>query len=175
MLLTLDLATRICGWTCGEPAAISFTFGEKTFPPTGEDLGLFLVNYDQWLRSGIIARKVTEVCYEAPIMMGKGKTQLIILRKLYGIGSHTEFVCSQLGIECTEANVTSVKKFTTNNGRADKPEMLAAIRQLGYDAKGFDEADAIAVRLFALHHKYPALVAKMKLDLGPLGAVARMS
>lgn len=166
MLLTLDLSSQV-GWTLGLPANRNFLFDTYVLPKTGADLGRFAKEFDLFLRGMIQENQVQTCCFESPIL--PVETQLIILRKLYGLAWHVEYICKELQVECFEANLTSVKKFVTGNGRAKKQEMLDAIQRYGYEAKTFDEADAIGVRLYTLAQRFPELGAEFKLDLGLLG------
>lgn len=47
---------------------------------------------------------------------------------------------------------SSLKKFATGNGRAKKPEMVAAVRdRLGFEVRKHDEADAVWIAVAAGH------------------------
>jgi hypothetical protein len=168
MLLTLDLATKI-GFSFGEPEDKAFSSGVHRLPSTGEDIAAFIQAFDDWLSERLC--DVTLCVFEQPIL--PKITQLIILRKLYGQSAHLLWRCSQSGIRCEGVNVQTIKSFMgirRNRGIDQKAEMIAAVRRYGYDVLSDDEADAIALRLWALHTMFPATRCSFSLDLGELGA-----
>jgi Holliday junction resolvasome RuvABC endonuclease subunit len=151
-MLTLDLSTHI-GWSCGPVHDAQPQFGHHDLPKTGPDLGLFIWHYDKWLRRMLAEHSPDVLVFEQPVL-NRQKTQLLILRKLYGLASHTEFVCRG---KCAvrEANNQSVKAWWTGNGRADKNDMVAVAVANGFKVQTPDEADALAVRFFAIERLYP--------------------
>lgn len=54
------------------------------------------------------------------------------------------------GIPYVEIPPTSLKRFATGNGNADKDRMLEAAKQLGATPRNHDEADAFHLRRMAL-------------------------
>lgn len=168
MLLTLDLATNL-GWTLGPETDPAFRHGSHRLPSTGEDIGAFATAYDLWLRERLFGG-VDYVVFEAPVL--PRETSLATVRKLSGLAWHTEFRCTMMNIRCEEASNTSVKKFVAGHGFAKKNDMLAAIRARGYEVADHDEADAIAVRLYTIHQRFPKAAACLNLDMGALGVAA---
>lgn len=168
MLLTLDLAT-VLGWTKGAVEDTKFKSGYFRLPSTKNDIGAFAIAYDDWLNFNIDG--VTDLVFEAPIL--PRKTQLATIRKLYGLCYHTELLCTKMGIKCYEANLSSVKKTIGGHGRADKDDMVAAVRGYGYDVKENNEADAIAVRLYTIMTRHQELAADFGLTLGLLGTAPK--
>lgn len=74
--------------------------------------------------------------------------------KVHGAWSAVDRALARLGLEVTEnITPTSVKKLVTGSGKAEKPEVAAAVRKLlrlpdDYVFKaGYDDADACAVIL----------------------------
>lgn len=165
-ILTLDLATRT-GWCCGSPDE-SPRYGTKVLPSTGEDIGRFAAAYNEWLLDMIALENPGLVVFEAPILAGK--TNLTTARKLTGLAWHTEFVCNLRQIRCAEHHLQQVKKFFTGNGRADKDDMVAAARRLGFDPKDDNAADAIGLWCCTVHERAPQHAARFK--LGALGGRA---
>ena len=51
-------------------------------------------------------------------------------------------------VVCTNVPSTSIKKYWTGSGRADKELMLATAREHYPDCGGHDEADALAILHF---------------------------
>lgn len=165
-LVTLDLSSHV-GWTIG-PADGAFRSGTEHLPQTGDNVGLFAQAYNIWLEAMLDG--VDMLVFEAPIL--HNKSGLKSVRKLTGLAWHTEFLCSLRGVTVLEAANTSVKKFITGYGGAKKPEVLEAVRRYGYDIDDFDEADAIALRLYTIARKFPNLAERFGLQLGQLGASA---
>lgn len=147
-LLCLDLATSL-GWCAGDLDARP-VFGTHRLPSTGQDVGRFLVAYDEWLRDCITLHDPARVVFEAPIIWS-GKTAKDTARKLFGLASHTEFVCTQRSVRCSEGNLASVKKHLTGHGRASKDEMIAAARARGFDIRTEHEADAFGLFVYSAH------------------------
>lgn len=73
------------------------------------------------------------------------------IRKLSELRGILLEVCDELGLQEPEfVHVSALKKFATGNGRATKPEMMAACRNnYRFEPASHDEADA-----FLLFHYY---------------------
>lgn len=168
MLLSLDLATNL-GWSLGDVASRDFAFGSHRLPSTADDIATFAWAFNDWLVPKL--EGVTLCVFESPIL--PRQTSMTTVRKLSGLAWHVEFRCMERGIEVCECQIQSIKKYFAGSGRAKKPDMIRAAKALGYNVKNDDEADAIAVRLYTIEQRFPALQGKFSLDLGPLGAVAR--
>lgn len=72
-------------------------------------------------------------------MIRQGEVRGVILRELF-----------TLAVPFVEVTPSSVKRFATGRGNADKAAMIAAARQLGADPANDDEADAFHLRRFGL-------------------------
>lgn len=150
-MLCLDLATTT-GWACApvDVASVSeIRHGTKTMPKTGDDIGRFLFDYDEWLNAMIDVEDPAIIVYEAPIL-SSGKTTPATARKLMGLGSHTEFVCESRGVMVREINLATVKKSFAGHGHADKEQMVAAAERAGFVVKDDNDADACALWATAL-------------------------
>jgi hypothetical protein len=167
-LLTLDLATRI-GWTRGPATDRAFESGSYRLPSTGDDLGLFLASFRQWLER--VLPGVHTCVFEAPIL--PRQTMLSTARKLYSQAAFLELACLDQRVRCLEANNSTIKSFMGVAGCKGKEPMMAAVRAYGYDFEDHDQADAIALRLFAVHKLFPDTRGEFNTDLGPLGAATR--
>ena len=174
MLLTLDLSSRNIGWTYGEALDEDFSSGAQPFESTGEDIGAFGYLLHGWLVERLIG--VTVCVFEAPIFH-QAKASLPIMRKLYGAAFYLETLCTMRKIKCFEANVQDLKTFmgvSRARGVNQKREMVTAVERYGYQPASDDEADAIAIRLYYLHQRYPEHRARFGLELGALSAAATM-
>ena len=56
-------------------------------------------------------------------------------------------VCDKMRIPCRGINVTSIKKFITGKGNANKEEMIKAMNEQGFKVEDDNEADALGVLL----------------------------
>lgn len=165
-ILALDLGTAV-GWACGAPDGEP-TYGTKILPSTGEDIGRFAEAFNEWLIDMLTLEEPGLVVFEAPVLTGR--TSLAAARKLYGLAWHTEFGCRLRQVQCLEHHLQSVKKFFAGNGRAEKQDMMAAARRLGWEPKSFDAADALGLWACAVHQRAPQHAARFK--LGALGGRA---
>lgn len=160
MLLTLDLASNV-GWTLGAPADKRFKYESVRF--SGVQLAC---QFARWLDQTLL--EVDLCVFEAPIL--PRHTSAPAIRLLHGMAWHVELVCSDQRIECWEVSPTSVKKFVAGSGRADKLEVMREVRRRGYDVANHDAADAVALRLYVLHERFPELRDRFRLGMGTLGA-----
>jgi hypothetical protein len=169
-LLTLDLSSRNCGWTCGEPYDERFAYGSQPFLSTGDDIGAFGERLHRWLMSAL--KGVDCCCFEAPILWA-GRASLPVLRKLYGAAYHVETVCKMRRIRCFEADNLAVKRFIgIPRGGDPKKAMIQCIRRYGYEPADADAADAIGIRLYVIARMFPEAAKAFGLELGLLGAAA---
>lgn len=164
-LLTLDLATRI-GWTRGPPRDRGFRSGFHQLPRTGQELGPFLAAFRDWLDRTLPG--VSMVVFESPIL--PRTTSLATARKLYAQAAYLELACFDRRTRCLEANNMTVKAFLGVAGIKGKEATVRAVHAYGYSCENDDEADAIAIRLYAVHRLYPEARGAFHTDLGPLGA-----
>lgn len=58
--------------------------------------------------------------------------------------------CEEFKIPYEGVPVGTIKKFATGKGNAGKPEMVAAVRKMGYAPADDNEADAIAMMMLKL-------------------------
>ncbi|MER2263524.1 crossover junction endodeoxyribonuclease RuvC [Methylobacterium oxalidis] len=158
-ILALDLATRI-GWACGAPDEEP-VYGSHTLPSASASLGRFGDAYDQWLLDRLDFFRPGLVIFEAPFVSGTGNANTA--RKLMGLCWQTEIACYRRETQCLEHGNTSLKKFFTGNGRAEKADMMAACRRLGWNPKDDNAADALALWANAVHVKAPRHAARFQL------------
>jgi len=58
--------------------------------------------------------------------------------------------CEENGLAYQGVPVGTIKRFTTGKGNADKAAVIAALRELGFSPTDDNEADALAILLWAL-------------------------
>lgn len=156
MLLGLDPGSQRMGWCVGNGEEIPEA-GAWRFDQAGDDLGLMLRQLHQCLQPMLLTYGVKSVCYEKPILMRHDT--LGRLRKTLSLGGHIEWVCDDLGIECSEVKIQDVKRELAGKAFAEKDAMVKAAQQLGVSlptakADGReDAADALGVWLLLLRNR----------------------
>jgi Holliday junction resolvasome RuvABC endonuclease subunit len=144
-ILSLDLGT-ITGWACALPGAEP-AHGHIRLPHDRGD-GAFFSAFRRFLLDHITVHAPRLIVYEAPLITA-GMTSVQTVFRLFGLAAHTVEIANIREVRCERANNASVKKFVTDNGRAKKPEVMNAIRARGWFPDDENEADALAVMLWA--------------------------
>lgn len=166
-ILALDLATH-CGFAFNPPGEEP-EFGTEVLPSTGKAVGPFVAAYDKWLRGMLDVQKPALVIYESPSLFAKTTPDTVI--KLNGLATHTEWVCYRKGLTVRSANPSSLKKFFAGHGKATKDDMKAEARRRGWKVSDDNQADACAVRAWAIYC-YAAPEFASRMPFGLLGAAA---
>jgi len=60
--------------------------------------------------------------------------------------------CEDIGLPYQGVPVGTIKQFITGKGNSDKATVMAAVRSRGYSVKDDNEADAVAILLWAISH-----------------------
>lgn len=84
------------------------------------------------------------VVYERPFGRGMDAT-----RCGWGIAGIVEAVATAHGWPVTDTDPQTIKKFATGKGRAEKEQMIAAARGMGYTGNNEHEADAYCLLKYA--------------------------
>jgi hypothetical protein len=144
-VLALDLGT-VTGWALrGQNGGI--TSGTMTFRPSRfEGGGMRYLRFRSWLNemariSGGLQRIVFE---EVRRHAGTDAAHIY-----GGFLAHLSAWCEERSIPYEGIPVGTIKRFATGKGNADKAAMLAAIRARGFTPTDDNEADAIAIVLWA--------------------------
>lgn len=143
-ILALDLGTRV-GWALRTSAGIAS--GTKSFSQGArESRGDRLNRWAQWL-GGMNREPLAFVAYELVRAHGPGG---ILTAHCYGQFEGVLLAwAARNGIEVRPVGVSTVRKSITGKGNANKDAAGAAIRARGFDPLSHDEADALAVLLWA--------------------------
>lgn len=172
-LLSLDLATNL-GWAFGDTEAGDPVSGTHRLPKTGEDVGAFLAAYHLWLVDRFREFEPDVVVFEAPVPAG-GATNMATILKLWGLCSHTEFVCAMKRtpaggkIAYRQVNVSEWKKGFVGWGGFSKPKTKAALaeypvmiacRQRKLYPADDNEADALGLWCYAMRFVSPGMEAR---------------
>lgn len=147
-ILALDLALRV-GWAAWDGS--SRTHGFKDISVRWrEDQGRTFARFNRWLRSHDPLPEF--VVYESAFgnMQNRAAAEIAL-----GFSTRVKEWCAIKSIPLDSVNASRLKKWTTGDGRAKKPEMIAAVvRRFRvenpiYDRLDDNEADAIAILEYA--------------------------
>jgi Holliday junction resolvasome RuvABC endonuclease subunit len=148
IVLALDLASET-GWArrdhVGRIETGTVTFGVER----GESAGMRYIRFGKWLDE-MLSPSPMFVVYEKGIHRGGAATEIA-----YGLSTRVIETCTRLAIDYAPVNVSTLKRWTTGKGNADKPAMLRAVnRQWRVSAPltNHNEADALALLHYALGH-----------------------
>lgn len=158
MILALDIASRT-GWAAGrERDAAPLTGFYDIQRAGGEALGPTLANFRDWLSTMISLHRPTLIVFEAPLNLHAGMpTTLQTVRVLLGLASVVELMCEDRHIDCAEVKVEEWRMHflgRARRGRDDPKDILKRLclercRELGWDVRGHDAADAAGLWHFA--------------------------
>ena len=148
-VLALDLGTTT-GWALrGQDGGI--TSGTMTFRPSRfEGGGMRFLRFRGWLAeiaglSGGVARIVFE---EVRAHAGTDAAHIY-----GGFLAHLSAWCEERDVAYQGVPVGTIKRYATGKGNADKAAMIAAIEARGFRPADDNEADAIALLLWATDPK----------------------
>lgn len=149
-ILSLDLGSTL-GWASGVGGKPK-KHGTKDFQrPVQKDSqetafsNESFAEFTQWLGKRISSVDIV-VC-EKPNVYGTGKfSSFHAMRVLFGMYGIVQAVAGAYGKSLIPVSATTVKKFWTGNGRANKNEMLVLAAERGFSSvKDHNECDAIAI------------------------------
>lgn len=138
-------------------------------PVTGDDVGAYLIFAERKYSELLELHQPGRVGFEAPIL--PKKTSAKTVRKLNGLAGLLEMECSRRRLRCSEANVSTLKLWSTGHGHAEKEDMISAAQRFGMAPKTHDEADAGLGWAYMVHLYAPQFAGRFA--LGPLGAAVR--
>lgn len=171
MILALDIATNT--GVCWGDGSVPPILESNRLAPSGDDVGAFLAEFEDWLRSVVGRVDPSFIVFEAPVLPRskynprtkkvEGGVSLMTSRKLQGLVGVTEMVAHRLGLPAAEVENAHVKQALTGKGNAKKHEMVKACRSVDLDPKTYtkdgeessDEADAFGVWLCGLRERAP--------------------
>jgi hypothetical protein len=141
-LLALDMSSH-CGWAF-QSADGSIASGVTVFLGTLNP-GYRWVRFDCWLQ-GWAEVKPELIVYEEPIVHFKHKRGLGLG---YGFEAILRLHAARKEIRCEGVNISTLKKWATGDGAADKWKMVRFARQFKADISDDNEADAILLLEYA--------------------------
>lgn len=140
-ILAIDIGQKT-GWALQDGNQI--TSGTISFKPTlYEGGGMGFVRFKKWLRT----IKPDIIFFERVDHKSPG------LRAIHWYGGFLACItayCEDNDIPYRGVGVKSIKKFITGNGGGKKNGVILAVKKKGFTPKDDNEADAIAILLYAL-------------------------
>lgn len=136
MILALDISLYT-GWAYG--AGGNIAFGSRSFTAyAGNDIRVGR-HFRGWVDAMLDEKKPEWLVLERPFFRGDCTWLLV------GMAWEAQRSAEERGIKCKDYAVQSIKKHMTGDGRAKKPDMMRAVRRLGFAVTNDHEADAIAI------------------------------
>ena len=144
-VLALDLGSTL-GWAV-RLADGTITSGTATFRPGRfEGGGMGWLRFRRWLDSmASSAGPLGSIVFEE-VRRHAGTTAAHVYG---GFLAHLTAWCEGTGVPYQGVPVGTIKRFATGKGNADKAKMVAAIQARGFTPADDNEADAIALLLWA--------------------------
>lgn len=142
MILTLDLGTKT-GWAISDGGKIHASGTENFKGNRFDGGGMRFLRFRRWLDE--IGKGVTMIAYEE-VRRHLG----VDAAHAYGgyMGTLTAW-CEENAVPCYGVPVGTIKKHITGIGNAGKNQVIESLRKLGHNPKDDNEADAIALCLYA--------------------------
>jgi Holliday junction resolvasome RuvABC endonuclease subunit len=145
-ILALDLGSTT-GWAV-RTARCRILHGTAEFRPSRyEGGGMRYLRFGKWLDQTFDVTGGVDAVYFEEVRRHAGTDAAHI----YGgfLAALTSW-CEQKAIAYQGVPVGTIKHFATGKGNADKAAMISAVRERGFEPADDNEADAIAILLWAL-------------------------
>lgn len=157
MILALDIATRT-GWAAGTDRPVTGVIDLSGVDGIGARGSLFLDYVDRMVQD----MRPSLVVFEQPLMGGKGS--VATMRLLQGLAVAAEVACHWHDTPVREVPMATWRKHFIGRGWAPRGERsdwckiqaMAKCRQLGWDPKTHDEAEAAGIWHYAYCLKFGA-------------------
>lgn len=105
--------------------------------------GKCFADFEQSLAILLTDSNPSKVVLEKPVFRGANT------RRLWGFVSIVQMMAHKRNLIYNEENIVSIKKFITGKGNAKKKDVMKSIENKGYNFADDNEADAIALALYA--------------------------
>lgn len=147
-LVALDLGTS-AGWALHNTAGV--TSGTVSLKHTRYDGGgMRFLRFRRWLEQLDLEAGPFEAVYFEEVRRHAGTDAAHVYGGLLGVLTAW---CEEYLVAYQSVPVGTIKRFVTGKGNADKAAMVDAIRAKGFSPTDDNEADAIAILLWALDTK----------------------
>lgn len=148
-ILALDLGSQL-GWAVrlhdGPIASGTLSFKPGRF----EGGGMRYLRFTKWLNESQNTMGGIAVVYFEEVRRHMG---VDAAHAYGGFLSHLTAWCEANGVPYLGVPVATIKKFATGKGNADKNAVIAAIKAKGLNPQDDNEADALALLLWAISQK----------------------
>ena len=149
VLLALDLGTTT-GWAIRTDDG-RITSGTVSFRPSRYDGGgIRYLRFRGWLDQLAVERALPEAVYFEEVRRHAATDAAHIYGGL--LATLTSW-CEERGLAYQGVPVGTIKRHVTGKGNADKQAVIAAVRARGFSPTDDNEADAIAILLWAIETK----------------------
>ena len=144
-ILALDLGTTT-GWALSPPGG-PIASGTVSFRPSRYDGGgMRYLRFRNWLNQLFAGGDAIEAVYFEEVRRHAGTDAAHVFGGL--LATLTAW-CEEHGLAYQGVPVGTIKRFATGKGNADKAAVIAAIQALGFRPADDNEADALALLLWA--------------------------
>ena len=133
-ILALDIATKT-GWKTRTASGVWDLKVNR-----GESESMRVIRFRAKVKELIELENIDLIAYERAA--GRYKSSIIVVSEMIGV---LKLLCSELNIDMARYSATEIKKFATGKGNANKEAMIEAAKELGYNPKDDNEADAIHI------------------------------
>ncbi len=145
-ILAIDLGSTT-GWAIRN-GRCRILHGTAEFRPTRfEGGGMRYLRFGNWLDQTLEVTGGIDAVYFEEVRRHIGTDAAHVFGGL--LATLTSW-CEGHGIPYQGVPVGTIKRFATGKGNADKKAMIAAVRERGFEPADDNEADAIAILLWAL-------------------------
>ncbi len=145
-ILALDLGTTT-GWAVRN-SRCRILHGTAEFRPSRyEGGGMRYLRFGKWLDQTLEVTGGIDAVYFEEVRRHIGTDAAHVFG---GLLATLTSCCEAHGIPYQGVSVGTIKRFATGKGNADKAAMIAAMRERGFGPGDDNEADAIAILLWAL-------------------------
>lgn len=133
-ILALDIATKT-GWKTRTASGVWDLKVNR-----GESESMRVIRFRAKVKELIELENIDLIAYERAA--GRYKSSIIVESEMIGV---LKLLCNELNIDMACYSATEIKKFATGKGNAKKEAMIEAAKELGYNPKDDNEADAIHI------------------------------
>lgn len=133
-ILALDIATKT-GWKTRTASGVWDLKVNR-----GESESMRVIRFRAKVKELIELENIDLIAYERAA--GMYKSSIIVESEMIGV---LKLLCNELNIDMACYSATEIKKFATGKGNAKKEAMIEAAKELGYNPKDDNEADAIHI------------------------------
>lgn len=145
-ILALDLGTTT-GWALN-PTGGFITSGTVSFRPSRYDGGgMRYLRFRNWLNQLVQGGNAIQAVYFEEVRRHVGTDAAHIYG---GFMACLSAWCEEHAVAYQGVPVGTIKRFITGKGNADKAAVIAALRERGLSPNDDNEADAIAILLWAI-------------------------